>query len=51
MAWHQAYTKPLFESEMIQVHGAYVRLSDSLVWLIHSDGKNIAMKCGETRYC
>ena len=51
MAWHQAYTKPLIESEMIQVHGAYVRLSDSLVWLIHSAGKNIAMKCGETRYC
>ena len=49
MAWHQAHTKPLLE--MIQVHGAYVRLSDSLVWLIHSAGKNIAMKCGETLYC
>ena len=51
MAWHQAHTKPLLESEMIQVHGAYVRLSDSLVWLIHSAGKSIAMKCGETLYC
>ena len=31
MAWRQAYTKPLLESEMIQVHGAYMRLSDPLV--------------------
>ena len=51
MAWRQAYTKPLPESEMIQVHGAHMRLSDSLGWLLHRAGKYIAMKCGETRYC
>ena len=50
MVWRQAYTKPLPESEMIQVHGAYMRLSDSLgcfTVLGNRAGKYIAMKCGE----
>ena len=49
MAWCLADTKPLPGSLVIQVNGAYMRLSDWLSWLLHRIGK--MYRCGEKRYC
>ena len=61
MAWHQAHTEPLPESGVIQLNGAYMRLSDWMSWLLHRIGKIIGnffmspqrfcAKCGEKRCC
>ena len=39
MAWRRADSKQLTESVAIQVNGAYMHLSDSLIWLLNRTGK------------